>query len=191
MRSVTGRRCLATTTGTGKLGLMKKTCFAAGLLAALVSVPMVSVAQEALIDNFGDWSAFSTTEDGNRVCYMGSLPKTSEGKYSARGDTHTLVSHRPAENAVDVVSIRAGYTYEKESEVEVVVDSARFQLFTDGGHAFAWDSKADAALVEAMKAGTTMIVHGTSSRGTPTVDTYSLKGFTAAYRAIGKACGVN
>ncbi len=170
---------------------MKKTRFLVGFLAALVSAPPVSVAQEALIDNFGDWSAFSTTENGKRVCYMGSLPKTSEGKYSTRGDTHTMVTHRPAEKAVHVVSIRAGYTYEKESEVEVLVDSMVFQLFTDGGHAFAWDSKADTALVEAMMAGTTMKVRGTSSRGTATVDTYSLKGFTAAYRAIGKACKVN
>ena len=31
---------------------------------------------------------------------------------------------------------------------------------------------------------------GTSSRGTQTTDTYSLKGFTAAYKAINTACGV-
>jgi hypothetical protein len=35
-----------------------------------------------------------------------------------------------------------------------------------------------------------MIITGFSSRGTKTIDTYSLSGFTAAYTAIGKACGV-
>ena len=34
-----------------------------------------------------------------------------------------------------------------------------------------------------------MIVQGTSSRGTKTTDTYSLIGFTKAYRAIADACG--
>ena len=32
---------------------------------------------------------------------------------------------------------------------------------------------------------------GLSQRGTKTVDTYSLRGFTAAYQAISKACGVS
>ena len=35
-----------------------------------------------------------------------------------------------------------------------------------------------------------MTVKGISGRGTKTTDTYSLKGFTAAYRTIGKACKV-
>ncbi len=35
-----------------------------------------------------------------------------------------------------------------------------------------------------------MIVAGISSRGTLTTDTYSLNGFTAAYDAITRACGV-
>ena len=34
-----------------------------------------------------------------------------------------------------------------------------------------------------------MVVRGVSSRGTQTTDTYSLSGFTAAYRAINTACG--
>jgi hypothetical protein len=36
--------------------------------------------------------------------------------------------------------------------------------------------------------GAAMVVVGTSERGTKTTDTYSLKGFTAAYGAISKAC---
>ena len=36
--------------------------------------------------------------------------------------------------------------------------------------------------------GSTMIFKGTSSRGTLTTDTYSLKGFTAAYRSLKTKC---
>ena len=49
---------------------------------------------------------------------------------------------------------------------------------------------ADAKLVQSMIRGADMVVQGTSSRGTLTTDTYSLKGFTAAYKAINKACKV-
>ena len=37
--------------------------------------------------------------------------------------------------------------------------------------------------------GSKMVAVGTSSRGTKTKDTYSLSGFTKAYKAINKACG--
>ncbi|MDX1424550.1 MAG: invasion associated locus B family protein, partial [Kiloniellales bacterium] len=48
----------------------------------------------------------------------------------------------------------------------------------------------DQAIVKAMRAGSSMVVKGTSSRGTVTTDTYSLLGFSKAYAAISKACGV-
>jgi hypothetical protein len=40
-----------------------------------------------------------------------------------------------------------------------------------------------------MRKGDKMIVHGESSRGTQTKDTYSLKGFSQAYKAISAKCG--
>ncbi|HVX73439.1 MAG: invasion associated locus B family protein [Devosia sp.] len=42
--------------------------------------------------------------------------------------------------------------------------------------------------VAALKKGSKLVVHGTSSRGTKTTDTYSLSGVTAAMDAIDKAC---
>ena len=47
-----------------------------------------------------------------------------------------------------------------------------------------------AMIIKAMRAGNTLVVKGTSSRGTLTTDTYSLKGFTAVHNALNKACGV-
>jgi hypothetical protein len=48
----------------------------------------------------------------------------------------------------------------------------------------------DAALVKAMTSGKRMIVRGSSSKGGNSTDTYSLAGFGASYKSIGKACGV-
>ena len=56
--------------------------------------------------------------------------------------------------------------------------------------AWASTSEGDQKLIKAMKAGSTMVVVGYSSRDTKTTDTYSLSGFTAAYNAISKACSV-
>lgn len=161
------------------------------LLGAGGALAQTAAPSSELLGNFDDWSAFSETENGKPLCYVGSQPKKSEGDYSQRGYAYVLVTHRPAEKAVGEVSIRAGYTYKEGSEVEVKVDGGPpFKLFTDDGLAWTREAKTDQALVAAMKAGAGMTIKGTSSRGTLTTDTYSLKGFTAALEAINKACGV-
>jgi invasion protein IalB len=144
----------------------------------------------SLVETVDDWSAFTDDEGGKKVCYLGSEPKKETGDYKSRDDTFILVTHRPAEKTTDVISITAGYTYRKDSEVTLTVANEAFKLFTDGGLAWAPDQKADHAIVAAMKKGANMTVVGTSSRGTVTTDTYSLKGFSAAYAAANKACGI-
>ena len=61
-------------------------------------------------------------------------------------------------------------------------------MVTDGEGAWLADTSGEAAFVEAMKAGSTLTVKGTSQRGTNTTDTYSLGGVTAAMQEIDKAC---
>ena len=143
-----------------------------------------------LLSTQGVWEAYQETEGGKKVCYIGSLAKKATGKYKKRGETYVLITHRPAEKSANVVSVKAGYTYQENSEVEVIIGTETFKLFTDAGHAFAYDKKTDGLLVKAMIRGAKMVIKGTSSRGTKTTDSYSLKGFTAAYQAINKACKI-
>ncbi len=145
---------------------------------------------DGLIKVFDDWSAFAVKTGSTKVCYIGSEPQKAVGKYKKRGETFILVTHRPAEKSVGVISLKAGYTYKKGSEVEIVVGGFKQQLFTDNGHAWAYDAKADKALVRAMMGGSSLVAKGVSSRGTATTDTYSLNGFTAAYKGASAACGI-
>ena len=148
-------------------------------------------AQETFIETFGAWNAFSDKENGKPLCYIASLPEKSAGKYSERGDTYVMITLRPSERITGEVSIRAGYTYKKGTDTQARVDSGKpFKLFTDGGYAWTRDTDTDRAVITAMRGGGTMIVEGTSTRGTLTTDTYSLKGFTAALKAASKACGI-
>ena len=143
-----------------------------------------------LLASQGVWEAYQEAEGGKPVCYIGSLPKKATGKYKKRGETYVLITHRPAEKSANVVSVKAGYTYQENSEVEVIIGAEKFKLFTDAGHAFAYDQKTDGLLVKAMVRGAKMVIKGTSSRGTKTTDTYSLKGFTVTFKAINKACKI-
>lgn len=158
-------------------------------VAMAVLAAAAANAQEAL-GAFDDWTAFTDKSSGKQICYVGSKPKKSEGNYTKRGDAYVLVTHRPADKVTGEVSFEAGYTFKSDSAPVVTIGGRTFTLFSKGSNAWANDAAADRALVAAMKAGAEMVVKGTSSRGTLTTDTYSLSGFTAAYTAIGKACGV-
>ena len=161
------------------------------LFGAMAAVPAAQAQGIESVGIFGDWSAFQLSEDGKPACYISSEPTKATGNYKKRGDVFAYVTHRPAEKLIGEVSIIAGYTYKKDSAVVVAIGKQRFELsITQDDGAWARDPAADKKLIQAMKKGIRMVVRGTSSRGTLTTDTYSLKGFTKAYRAIGKACGI-
>jgi invasion protein IalB len=168
---------------------------AAHIRAALTAIMVLvllspGVAQSETLGTYGDWSTFKTTNNGNKVCYIGSEPQKSEGDYTTRGDTFVLVTHRPDIGELNVVSVRAGYKYKENSNVAVTIDGSSNTLFALGEMAWARDVKSDQELVAAMRKGNAMIIHGISWRGTQTTDTYSLKGFTRAYKNSLAACGI-
>lgn len=142
------------------------------------------------IGQFGEWQAFSYTEDGQRVCYMAAKPKPEnmKGKYSQRGDVFALITHRPGEGTKNVFSYITGYTYKPGSDTTVNIDGNSFLLFTQDDTAWAPDADTDNKLADHIRKGSKMVVTGTSSRGTLTTDTYSLRGSSAAHDAITKAC---
>ena len=145
-----------------------------------------------IIGTFQDWKALSFEENGQKVCYISSQPKKISPKGKARGDAYILITHRPGDRppSFGVVSITAGYTYKKDSEVQIKVDRSTFKLFTDGDTAWARDEAADKQVSTAIKTGKTMVVKGVSGRNTKTVDNYSLAGAGPAFTAINEACGV-
>lgn len=156
---------------------------------ALVMATTVAQAETVRpIKTDGDWTAYQFKEKTGNVCFIASTPTKDEGNYTRRGDIFALVTHRPAENTFNVVSIISGYTFKKHSEVTVSIGSKEYKLFTDGDKAWARNEKTDKAIVNAMVSGTKMVVKGESSRGTKTKDTYSLKGFTATHKSINTAC---
>jgi len=162
-------------------------CFA----VLIVSFATVAKASDPkLIGTYGDWSAYSFTENGNKVCYMASQPKTAVGNYTRRGDIFALITHRPSEGTKNVFSYMTGYSYKADSSVQVEIDGRKYTLFTQGDTGWAADAAADNNITNAIKAGSSMIVKGTSSRGTDTTDNFGLSGSTKAYQTISKECGV-
>lgn len=163
---------------------------AAAALALLIALPVAAQQDHEDLGVFQDWQAYSYTQGGGKRCTQASQPTRDEGDYSRRGPIWAFVMHRPDEGATGEVGFHMGYPIRDGSTVEVTIGGRSFQLYTSGEGAFAWRED-ESALIAAMRAGATMVVEGTSTRGTATRDTYSLSGFTAANRAINAACGVS
>lgn len=141
-----------------------------------------------LLAKYGDWSAYMFIENGSKVCYMISQPKTAQGNYSKRGKIYALITHRPAEGSRDVFSYIAGYSYKAGSDATLDVDETEYNLFTQDETAWAPDAESDRAISRAVRDGARMVIKGTSSRGTLTTDTFSLKGSSKAYQRISDEC---
>lgn len=154
----------------------------------LAAAPALAQQPKALIKNPQHWGAFVVTEKGGIACYMAGQPIDTRPKNVRRGKVWLLVTHRPYRKVRDEVSIYTGYPYRKDSKVSVQIDTKKFEMFTDKETAWAADAATDTALVKAMRDGIKMVVRGTSSRGTNTTDSYTLRGFTKAHEAINKAC---
>ena len=159
------------------------------IVTVIVFSPSKLPNAQTFIKTTDSWSAFRDGKGKNRVCYIASEPIKETGNYKRRDDTFVLITQRPAEKKLDVFELRAGYKYKKGSIVIIDIDGQKFKLFTFNSTAWAKTPKADHALARAMIRGRVMTVTGTSSRGTKTFDTYSLKGFTAAYNITRKNCG--
>ena len=156
-------------------------------LAASIAAP-ASAQEVKALGSFGKWLAFTYAEKGKPVCYISAKPDKSEGDYKARGEVLLLITHRPAEKAFDVVSMVAGYQYEPDSDAVVTAGGATFKLFTNADRAWARDGQTDQQIVQALIKSASAVIKGTSNRKTPTTDTFSLNGFSAAYKAISDTC---
>jgi hypothetical protein len=163
---------------------------AAGPVDAATGAKAKTKVNTKLLGTFDNWTAYSYEESGQKVCYMSSKAKKSVPKNKPRGDTYILITHRPAEKSFNVFSVTAGYTYKKGAPVTLKVGHHPFKLFTEADTAWASDEKTDRAIASAIRGARSMVVKGTSERGTETTDDYSLAGSDDAFEAIDKACGV-
>lgn len=162
------------------------------ILATAMGTSAHAAPKRELLGSYRDWDAILSTDgSGSKTCYMISIPKAWKANRDgvSRGDIYITISHRPAFGVKDEINVIVGYPLKDGSTASLNVDGRKkFEFFTEGGGAWAYDPKDDAAAVAAMRAGNRLTVVASSQRGTRTTDTYSLSGFTAAHNAITKAC---
>lgn len=162
------------------------------LLAAALLAPMTAAAQQPpqpqprLIGEFNDWTAAALGTGAQQICYAFTRPQgTSQNAPPNRGLVMLTVTHRP--EGRDQIALRAGYAYPRNATVEMTVGTTNFEFFTAGNDAFARDA---APVIVAFRRGSTAGATGPAPQGRTgrVTDTFSLRGFTAAYEAISREC---
>lgn len=157
-------------------------------MAAILSTGSAYAQTPEPIGQFRDWAAFSYNSSSGKVCYAITQPKETLPQGVTRGEIYFFVSHRPGESVRNEISVITGYPYQEGSTTTVEIGSDTFNLFTQDDGAWIRDQSEQDRLVAAMRAGSAMIVKGTSRRGTLTTDTYSLLGVTAALNELNRSC---
>lgn len=155
-------------------------------LALALAVPALAQNSERVAAHT-DWAVF--VAGSPKECYIVSPPASSVARRGgetvevSRGDIGLFVAFRPGEGVANEVSFSGGYPFQSGSTVSLKVGSNTFAMTPGSGDAsqWAWTAPADdARVVAALRGGADAEITGISSRGTTTIDTFSLMGFTAA-----------
>jgi hypothetical protein len=146
---------------------------------------------QKMLSKNGSWASYTYEKGGTLTCYMYTKPVKKTGNYKKRDEPNLMVTRR-SPNAIEEVSITSGYPYKKGVPVKINIDGKKINFrLIENEHAWADSPEQDKAMIKAMIKGNKLVVRGTSRKGTYSQDSYTLKGFTASYKAIVKACPSN
>lgn len=178
--------------------MINRLVFGLGMGLSLWSVPVMAQVASNPVGAKSDWTIY--VEDNPKQCWVVALPQagkssaTRDGRPVAvkRGDISLFVSFWPkggSGGGNGEVSFRGGYEFAESEPVTVQIGDRKFELFTNGETAWAMSGDQDRQIAQAMKAGAEAVITGVSKRsGTTTKDTFSLKGFTAAFEDAQRRC---
>ncbi len=168
------------------------------LALLLIAGPFALPAKAERVDilgSFTDWS-YAVFENP-KVCVIISRPIDSKARRNGaavdvdHGDTTFEVAVVPGNPQSIQPIFSAGYPLDQENIVQMRIRDTTVSLypFAETDPKKAWTRpEDDSRLIAAMRGGAEAIVNGRSARGTDTIYTISLIGFTAALEKAQELC---
>ncbi len=140
------------------------------------------------LGKFGDWEALSASGK-DKVCYALGAPqkRQPEGKLKD-AKANIFVSTRPSEGVRNEIAINLGYPTKDNGAAAADIDGNSFDLVTMKESAWLKNPAQEKEFVETMKHGSKLVVKASSSKGTASTDTYSLKGLSDALTRVQQEC---
>ncbi|MHB1103962.1 MAG: invasion associated locus B family protein [Devosia sp.] len=162
---------------------------AAGIVAFGVFCSLPASAQSVrLIGDFRDWSAYATSEGAGALCFALSKPRDINPIPDGYTEAYLYLTNRPAESIRNEFNLVAGYAFAPDSPATVTISGQSFDLFTEKDAAWLLDPAQSDSLASAIRAGSSLVIEGTSDKGIRIAQTFSLSGATAASRALESDC---
>jgi hypothetical protein len=160
------------------------------LTAAVATIGTARAADRSAIAIFRDWGAFREGAPATPArCFAIAAPPP--GTASATRGAFASVASWPARRVRAQVAIRLGHVTRESAPVILSVGSASFPLIARGRDAWAKDRHQDAAIIGAMRSGSSMSISGVAVDGRPFADVYRLRGAASAIDAAMLACPIH
>jgi hypothetical protein len=160
---------------------------------ATVTVPMLAGAAMAqsvkLLGEFRDWTAYTATESTGPVCFALSKPTEVTPSPDDFTEAWLYLTNRPSESVRNELNVVAGFIFAADTPATATISGQTFELFTDKDAAWLLDPNQNDNLAGALRAGSSVVIEGTSDKGIRITETFSLSGATAASRAIESCTG--
>ena len=129
----------------------------------------------------GQWEYVKDSD----YCLIQSAPlKTDIPEEKSRGENYLLV-YRMKNNIEPIIQLTAGFNYKSSDSISAKIDEKDYNFYSDLDTAWAEE---DQEVIRAMKKGLELVTSGISDRGTKVTDTYTLKGFTVAFKNLMGDC---
>jgi len=160
--------------------------------AAAPAGPAAAVAggQAKLLGQYGDWGAYTAVPGGKKICFAIAKPTGSATVPPGRprNPSYIFIATRPADKVTNEVSVVIGYPFKPGSEASAEVGSTNFALYTQQDGAWIKNAAEEAHMIDAMRAGQSVVVKGASAKGTQSTDTFTLKGLSQALDRTAQEC---
>ena len=128
---------------------------------------------QSLLSVFGDWAAYTFTEQNSKNCYIRSSPTRAEPTRLNHGEVNFFVAIFPDQGIQGQPSFLVGYSFQENSTVNINVAGKTFNMYTQEDRAWIQDDSVELDLVQSMIKGNTMTVSGVSGRGNKTTYRFS------------------
>jgi len=165
-----------------KLAILTALALGAGFATTAIAQPSPS---PSMVKKFEDWGVYSYRSNGSRTCYVLTMAQDARPASVQHGDNFFLVAPKPSGAGYFPQAIM-GYDLNEGSQMRATVNGQRFLLTARGNGGWTAEESRDAALVAALKSGSSMTLEAVSKRGTETSYTFSLSGISAALTEAGR-----
>lgn len=160
-----------------------RACIAA-IFGVTLFVPAAANARDSL-GVFGQWAAFRDPETPR--CYAITAAEQREGQVHEH-EGYASVGTWPREQVRGQVQVRMTRQLREGSWIVLSIGGKSFALEGGGADAWAKDAQMDAAIVAAMRSGSSMTVTAIDAKGRRFFDRYSLDGAPTALDAATLGC---